>query len=387
MSRSIWITGMGTVTPFGWSVGDTWRGIVGNLSAIRAFERFPLYDVKTRVAGTVPGVETPVPDDVSLPLRFAESAVAEAIEDAGLEGQPVDLAVVANHGDWRLPQASGDTCKIVGIGDVARAVGRAALAQDSIGLYGTCAGGALAVGTAMRMLAAGRAETAIAGGSDSMLREMAFFRSSTFFAMTTRDCAPVEASCPFDARRDGFVPSEGAGFLVLETETHARARGATLRARLAGFGCSQNAYHFIASPPDAVGPARAMEAAIRDAGLTPHDIDYVNAHGTSTRDNDLCETRAMRGVFGDRARSVPISSSKSQIGHMIAGAGAVEAIICVRALEESILPPTINLCELDPECDLDYVPLAARPGTLRHILSNSFGFGGYNACLLLSKSA
>jgi 3-oxoacyl-[acyl-carrier-protein] synthase II len=205
--------------------------------------------------------------------------------------------------------------------------------------------------------------------------------------MTSRDCPPEEACCPFDARRDGFILSEGAGFVVVEDAEHAAERGATPLARLEGYAAHQNAYHFVASPPDAVGPSLAIAGALRDAGLAPEQVPYVNAHGTSTRDNDWCETLAVRTAFGDAADQVMMSSSKAVLGHTMGAAGAIEAIISMKVLEHQLVPPTINLQEADPNCDLDYVAGEARAVELDHVLSNSFGFGGHSSSLVVGRVA
>ena len=232
----------------------------------------------------------------------------------------------------------------------------------------------------------GQADVVLAGGTDCLLREIDFFSFCSLYAMTNRDCDPDEASCPFDSRRDGFLLSEGAGFVVLESERHALARGAEPLAAMDGFGFSQNAYHMVASPPDAVGPQYAMSRAVDDAQIDPSEVSYVNAHGTSTRDNDWCETLAIRQAFGDAvAESVPISSVKGSLGHSMATAGAVETILCVKALRDNVIPPTVNLHSPDPRCDLDYVPNIARELPLTKIVNNSFGFGGHNASLVVGR--
>jgi 3-oxoacyl-[acyl-carrier-protein] synthase II len=204
--------------------------------------------------------------------------------------------------------------------------------------------------------------------------------------MSTRDCPPEQASCPFDARRDGFVLAEGAAFLVLESWTHAVARGARALARLAGFGLRQNAYHMFAPPPDGLGPANAMRDALRDAELTVTDVDHINAHGTSTKDNDSSETLAIREVFGGHADAVPVTSNKSQLGHTMGACGAIEAVLSIQSLRTGLMPPTSNLDQPDPLCDLDCIPGQAREGELRYVLSNSFGFGGHSASLVLGAA-
>jgi 3-oxoacyl-[acyl-carrier-protein] synthase II len=258
-------------------------------------------------------------------------------------------------------------------------------ARRALSLYGACAGGGLAIGAAMKLIESGKLDVCVAGGADCLLREHDFYHFCGLYAMTTRDCPPDEACCPFDERRDGFVLSEGAGFVVLEAEQHARARVADPLAVVAGFGSTQNAYHIVASPPDGAGPAEAMMAALTDARVAPEDVPYINAHGTSTRDNDVCETIAIRKAFGHHAENLMVSSVKSELGHTMGAAGAIEVALCTKILETGVIPPTINLHQPDPRCDLDYVPHEAREVSVDRVLSNSFGFGGHDAALLLAR--
>jgi 3-oxoacyl-[acyl-carrier-protein] synthase II len=266
---------------------------------------------------------------------------------------------------------------------MADAVAAMVRADSSMAVYGACAGGLLAIGSGMELIRGGHAAAVVAGGADCLLREFDFFQFCNLYAMSSRDTEPADACCPFDQRRDGFVLSEGAAFLVLESESAARARSAQPLAVLEGYGYSQNAYHMVASPPDAYGPTRAMSQALADAGIEPDAVPYVNAHGTSTRDNDWCETLAIRNVFGSAADDLAVSSSKSELGHLMAAAGAIEAIVTVKALEHQVAPPTINLREPDARCDLDYVVGRQRPLAMRHALTNSFGFGGHNASIVV----
>ena len=249
-----------------------------------------------------------------------------------------------------------------------------------------CAAGTQAIGDAANVLLSGRAEVMIAGGAEAGISELGLAAFNIMRALSTREDEPLKASRPFDAGRDGFVCAEGAGILVLETLDHAKRRGAPIRAELAGYGASSDAYHVVAPCIDGEGAQRAMQLAIDDAGITADDIDYINAHGTSTAANDASETAAIRGLFGERAYRVPISSTKSMIGHALGASGAIESLACVKAIETGVVPPTINYETPDPDCDLDYVPNQARDvGEVRNVLKNSFGFGGQNACLLFKK--
>lgn len=393
--RGVVVTGMGAVSPAGWGVGPTWDAVVTGRPCIRKIERFELFDSATRVGGAVPGFEDEMPE-WSLSRHFCEAAIVEALGQAGLASGAtvddlggvagVDGVVVGNHGERGVPRPGSDG-EILGCSDLAADLRRLIGAQWGFSLYAACASGGMALGTAMKLVERGQASVVVAGGSDCLLREYDFFHFCSLFAMTSRDCPPEEACCPFDARRDGFVLAEGAGFVVVEAEDHAARRGATPLARLEGYGANQNAYHFVASPPDAAGPGLAIAGALRDAGLRPEQVPYVNAHGTSTRDNDWCETLAVRNAFGEAADRVMMSSSKAALGHTMGAAGALEAIICVKVLEHQLAPPTINLREPDPNCDLDYVAGEARAAELDHVLSNSFGFGGHSSSLVLGRVA
>ena len=251
--------------------------------------------------------------------------------------------------------------------------------------HGACAAGAVAIGTAARLVRQGRLDVAIAGGFESMIHPFGVLSFQMLGALSERQDGPLEAiSRPFDRTRDGFVIGEGAAMLVIESEEHARARGATIHGVIAGLGTSMDSYRTTAPPPDGRGAAQAMRAALREAGLEPAAIDWLNAHGTGTPLNDAAETAAIKTVFG--AEAPPVTSSKSAIGHAVAAAGAVEAVLSLLALRDRVLPPTLNLRTPDPVCDLDYVPLTARPAPhLKRVLSNSFGFGGVNGCLVIES--
>ena len=253
--------------------------------------------------------------------------------------------------------------------------------------HGACAAGAVSIGTAARWIRQGRLDVAIAGGFESMVHPFGVLSFQLLGALSERQDCPLSAiSRPFDRTRDGFVIGEGAAMLVLESEAHARARGARVHGVIAGLGTSMDSYRTTAPPPDGRGAAQAMQAALLEAGSTPADVDWINAHGTGTPLNDAAETAAIKTVFGDRRSAPPVTSSKSAIGHAVAAAGAIEAVLCLLALRDRILPPTLNLHHPDPDCDLDYVPLTTRPAPeLRRIVSNSFGFGGVNGCLVIER--
>lgn len=388
----VWITGTGSVSPAGWGVEDTWKGVLGDVSFVRKLERFPTYESSSTVAAMVPGREGPLPGDRSLSLEYGRYAAMEALRGAGLcgpgqesaPGGSVDVALVANHGENRLPRADDDG-KLLGIGEIARQIAGAAGAGRYSAPYGACAGSAQAIGVGTRLIQAGAADVVLAGGCDALITPFYYMSFSSLYVMSTRECPPEQASCPFDVRRDGFVLAEGAAFLVLESERHARARGAEPLATVEGFGLRQNAYHMFAPPPDGAGLNQAMQAALHDARLNAGDVGWINAHGTSTKDNDLSETLAIHEVFGPHASATPVSSVKSQLGHTMGACGAIEAVVSVRALRESLVPPTANLERPGPGCDLDYVPNGPRQKRLDHVLSNSFGFGGHSASVVFGR--
>jgi len=388
VSNGVWLTGAGAVSPAGWTAEDTWQRVLSGRPCAQPVERFDVSTAQARYAAPVPGCEGPGLADTSLAVRFGAAALAEALTSAGInpEHDRVDVALVATHGERQLPRPDRADPTLAGVRDVVAAIQTLSRARRASSVYGACASGALVVGAGMKLIQSGRADVVVAGGADSMLREPDFFAFCSLYAMTMRDCPPEEACCPFDARRDGFLMAEGAGFVVLESERHARARGAHPLAVVKGFGAAQNAYHSVASPPDAGGPRLAMTRALDDAQLPASAIDYINAHGTSTRDNDWCETLAIRHAFGAAAQSTPVSSAKGVLGHAMAPAGTIETILCVKALRDGVMPPTASYATADPDCDLDYIPNTARERHLRTVVTNSFGFGGHNACLVLGAA-
>jgi 3-oxoacyl-[acyl-carrier-protein] synthase II len=248
-----------------------------------------------------------------------------------------------------------------------------------------CAAGAHAIGDSFKIIQAGAADAMITGGVEAVVTESCIAGFNSMKALSTRNVDPAKASRPFERDRDGFVVGEGSGILIIESLEHARNRGAKIYAEIAGFGMSGDGYHMTSPSPDGDGAVRCMQAALDDAGVAYHQVDYINAHGTSTPLNDLYETRAIKTVFKDKARSIPVSSTKSMTGHLLGGAGGIETVFCALALHDRIIPPTINYENADEECDLDYVPNVARRQPVTHALTNSFGFGGTNACLLLKS--
>jgi 3-oxoacyl-[acyl-carrier-protein] synthase II len=336
--------------------------------------------VSPRRLGVVVGAGGMGPTDLDLLATQAGAAIDAARENG-------------NHG-WDIPafarlfaQRTNPVATLRGLPNLAAA--HVAIQHDARGPNSTittaCCAGTQAIGEGLRLLQRGDADVVLAGGTDAGVNPVAVLGFSLLGTLSRRNDEPGRASRPFDRARDGFVIGEGAGFVVLEREEFARARGAPALAELAGFGASCDAYRITDERPDAEGAAHAIALCLADAGLSPRDIGYINAHGTGTRMNDITETRAIRQSLGSRAEQVPVSSTKSMIGHLLAGAGAVELIAALVAIQERFLPPTINLEVADDECDLDYVPNAARPAAPDAALSTSFGFGGQNACLAIRR--
>jgi 3-oxoacyl-[acyl-carrier-protein] synthase II len=259
------------------------------------------------------------------------------------------------------------------------------LRGPNMAIVTACASSANAIGEATEMIRRGAADVILTGGSEAPIIKIAVAGFNIIDAITSRNDDPATASRPFDLDRDGFLVAEGAGVLVLESLEHAKARNATILAEITGYAATNDAFHVSAPAPGGAGAATCMQLALEDAGLKPEDIDYINAHGTSTKLNDASETAAIKTVFGETAYKVPISSTKSNTGHLAGAAGGLEAVFCVKAIQDSLIPATINYTTPDPECDLDYVPNQTREAELTHVMSNSFGFGGHNACLIISK--
>jgi 3-oxoacyl-[acyl-carrier-protein] synthase II len=427
MSRRVVITGMGAITPLGHSVDELFRALVEGRSGVGPITGFDAATFPTRIAAEVRefdlGRFVRDPErwaDAWVNSRFAAAASQLALEDAGLLGlagvdptrfgvylgtgegaQEVDAMFAAVAESYR-PQERALDGRAFCEGALRRYQrGReyeqelhtpSAHLADCFGLEGpnyscltACAAGGQAVGEALEMVRHGEAELMLAGGAHSMVHPFGVTGFARLTALSTRNDEPQKASRPFDLRRDGFVLGEGAGMVVLEELEHARRRGGPIYAELTGYGSTADAFRVTDSHPDGRGAIACMRVALADAGLSPGDVGYVNAHGTSTKVNDLVETLAIKKVFGEHARRVPVSSTKSMTGHLIAAAGAVELIACVEAIRRGVVPPTINYEAPDPECDLDYVPNVAREAAARHALSNSFGFGGQNSSLVVSR--
>lgn len=404
------VTGMGAVTPLGIGVPAFWQALRSGKSAVGPITRFDATGHPCRIAAEVPDFR---PDDFMDArearrsdrfTQFAVAAAAMALQEAGLDPSAVDPAqagVILGTGIGGMETFCDQHRQLMDRGPsrvspffipmmiANMAAGQLAITFGFTGPNATavtaCAAGANAIGEAFRTIQRGEAEVMLTGGSEAAIVPLTLAGFCAMKALSTRNDDPAGASRPFDAGRDGFVLAEGAGVIVLESEAHARARGARVVAEIIGYGMAADAYHMAAPPPDGRGGAGAMRRALQDAGLEPHQVDYLNAHGTSTPAGDRGETLAVKAVFGDHAYRLAISSTKSMIGHALGAAGALEFIATALTLEHGIIPPTINQTAPDPDCDLDYVPNRARPAAVRAALSNSFGFGGQNVTLALRR--
>ncbi len=409
-SRRVVVTGYGLLCPVGIGVEDSWKSIIAGRSGIGPVTRFDTTGYACRIAGEVKGFE---PTDfmerklikrLDPFVRLGLAAARMAIEDADLhirEEESSETGIITGCGLGGLGTIEYYRDVVVNRGPkkvspffIPMAIPNTASGQISImcGAKGpnmvvctACAAGSHAIGEAFKTVQRGVANVMICGGMESVITPLALSGFASMKALSTRNNDPEKASRPFDKDRDGFVIGEGAGILVIEELTHALERGARIRAEIAGYGLTGDAYHMTAPPEDGGGGARCMAMALKDAGLSYRDVDYINAHGTSTILNDVCETRAIKTVFKDRAKEIPISSTKSMTGHLLGGAGGIEAIFCIKAIEEGIIPPTINYETPDPECDLDYCPNKARYQPVNVVMSNSFGFGGTNAVLIFRR--
>lgn len=410
MNVRVVITGMGMLTPLGNSVDTTWKAVLAGVSGVGRITRFDAQAFPCRIAGELKGFD---PRDFMTAkdahrtdpfIQYALAAAVMAIEDAGLSLAPLSqlrTGVLVGSGRGGVTTTEKNMAAFLARGTkgvspfytpmslVNMASGFLSMKLGAQGpcldISTACATGTHALGEAMKIIRRGDADIMIAGGSEAALTPLILAGFCQAKALSLRNHEPERASRPFDAERDGFVLAEGAGVLVLEEREHAASRGAKIYAELAGFGMTSDAHHFTRPAPDGDGPARAMALALSDAGMRPAEIDYINAHGTSTVPNDRIETLAIKKAFGPDAYRVAVSSSKSMLGHMLGAAGAVEAGITALSLSQGIIHPTINLNNQDPECDLDYVRGSSRKKDIRASLSTSLGFGGINAALVFRK--
>ena len=409
-SNRVVVTGMGAMTPLGLDVPTTWQALIAGKSGIDYITLCDREPLEVKFAGEVKGFD-PLNyidrKEARRMDRFAQLAVAasrEALASSGFqinEENEHNIAVVVGSGIGGLttlfeqikillekgPTRVSPFLAPMMISDMAAAQISITLGIKGLNLCTTsaCSSSSDAIGVAWELIRRGDAEAALAGGSESIINPIGITAFSALRAVSTRNDAPQLASRPFDAERDGFVISEGSCLLMLESLPHAQKRGAKILAELIAYGATADAFHMTQPAENGAGAIRAMQLALSRGNLSPTDIDYINAHGTSTPLNDKTETLAIKAVFGEYAYRVPISSTKSMTGHLIGAAGAVEAAVCVLTIQNGIIPPTINLTHPDPACDLDYVPNVARPAKVTTALSNSFGFGGHNSVLVFRK--
>src|SRR5579884_41267 len=411
MPERVLITGLGAVTPLGLDLPTTWSAMLRGQSGVVAVTRFDTTGFPSRIAGEVAGFDPAALLGPKLARRtsrvtqFALVAAQEAVRDAGLnlaDEDPYRIGVLIGVSGSALEGTTDAVIRVhergaeaihpltgavvppnMAAGQIAMSMG---LHGPSFSIASACATGGHSIGEAFEMVRRGTVDVILAGGSDALVWPVSLAGYAALGALSQRNDDPPRASRPFDLHRDGFVLAEGAAVLVLESESHARARGARVYAELAGYGATTDAFHPVAPLETGEVAARAMELAMRQANISPRDVGYINAHGTSTQLGDIAETRAIRTAFGAAADEVWVSSTKSMTGHMVAAAGAVEAAVTVLVIAEGCVPPTINLETPDPACDLDYVPNVCRSRTVIAALSNSFGFGGQNSCLAFLRA-
>jgi len=408
--RRVVISGVGAITPLGLDVPTLWQNLLAGKSGITKITSFDTTSSDVKIGGEIKNFDPRKYSDekeIKRSDRFAQLAVGaseEAIKDAKIDFNKCDrtrCGCIIASGIGGIREFEEQHSKFLERGPsrispffVPKLMGNAASALVSLrnGLKGAnfsvvsaCSSSNHAIGIALRLIQYGDADIIIAGGSEAILTCLCLSGFGNMRALSTRNDEPEKASRPFEKNRDGFVLSEGAGILVLEELGHAVSRGAKIYTEIVGFGMSDDAYHLTAPDETGEGPALAMSNAIKDAGLAPSEISYINAHGTSTPLNDVIETKAIKSIFGDEAKKIPISSTKSMTGHLIGAAGAVELIITALSIKNDIICPTINYEVPDPECDLDYTPNVARKVKVEYAISNSFGFGGHNSTIAISK--
>ncbi len=411
------ITGMATISPLGLSLQETWDGLLAGRSGVDHITRFDTSELRTSFAAEVRGFD---PEDymerkearrLDLYLQYALAGTKQALDDSGLdldldmeERSRVGVIVSSGVGGIQSVLTAQDTGRDRGLRRMSpfiipnmlvdSAGGRIAIEYGFHGpnhaVVSACATGTSTCGEAFEIIRRGDADVIVAGGAEAAITPLIMAGFDLSGALSQRNDDPQRACRPFDNDREGFVVGEGTAILIMESEAHAKARGARIYAEVIGYGSSADAYNMVAPHNEGRGAVDAMSMALRKAaayGVQPTEIDYVNAHGTSTRLNDVIETKAIKQMFGDHAYKMQISSTKSMTGHLLSGAGAIETIICAKTIQEGIIPPTINLENPDPECDLNYTPLTAQEADVRVTLSNSFGFGGHNACIMLRRYA
>jgi 3-oxoacyl-[acyl-carrier-protein] synthase II len=409
--RRVVVTGLGLVTPLGIGLEKNWQAIVAGQSGIRKIDRFPNIDAfASRIAGQVPDfraedfIEPKEIKKMDLFIQYSVAAASMAMEHSGFKIDPQDaenVGVIIGVGLCGIDTIEATERAYLDGGPrkispffIPKVIsnlapGQIAIRHGAKGVNWTptsaCASGTHAIGEAFHLIRCGLQDAVIAGGAESAITPLGVGGFSAMKALSTYNDEPERASRPFDRERDGFIISEGSGVLILEERDRALKRGAKIYAEVIGYGANGDAHHMTAPAPEGEGAARCMRLSLKDAGIAPSEVDYINAHGTSTEYNDANETQAIKKVFGEHAFKLAVSSTKSMTGHLLGAAGAVEGVFSVLALRHGIIPPTINYENPDPDCDLDYVPNQARRADIRVVLSNSFGFGGTNACVIFRR--
>lgn len=410
MRKRVVVTGLGCVSPVGNNVKETWEALLAGKSGAAPISAFDASGHKTKFAAEVKGFDgtalfgTREARKMDRFTQFASAAALEALEQSGLKIDDSNrdrIGIVIGSGIGGIitlieqyevmRQRGADRVSpflipmMISDGAPGNLAIRTGARGPNMAIATACASGTNAIGEAAEMIRRGAADVMITGASEAAITAVAMAGMNVMTALSTRNDDPLRASRPFDKDRDGFMMAEGAGIIILETLEHAQARGANILCEFSGYGTSDDAYHISAPAENGAGAAISMRLALEDAGLKGTDIHYINAHGTSTQLNDKSETAAIKTVFGEQAYKIPVSSTKSMTGHLLGASGALEAVICAMAMTNNILPPTINYETPDPVCDLDYVPNKPRQAVVDNIMSNSFGFGGHNATLILSR--
>lgn len=410
MARKVVVTGLGIVTPLGIGVEENWEAVSRGKSGIGPITRFDASAFPCQIAGEIKGFRS---EDflaskdarhLDIFIHYAIASARMAIEDSKLKITPDSnhqvgcvtgsglggLSTIELNHKALLEKGPRRISPFFIPGIIANmAAGKISIEFGARGpnssIVTACAASSHAIGESFKLIQRRAAKAMITGGTEAVLTPLALGGFASMRSLSTRNEEPEKASRPFDRERDGFIMSEGGGIIILEELDHALERGADIYAEIIGYGMSSDAYHFTAPDPEGIGASLCMDAALKDAGLDPADIDYINAHGTSTKLNDISETKGIKSIFGEYAFRVPISSTKSMTGHLLGGAGVVEAIYSILTIKNGLIPPTINYEFPDPECDLDYVPNRARKARARTVLSNSFGFGGTNSSLIFRE--
>ena len=407
--KRVVITGLGAVSPNGGTAEEFWHNSINGKSGIGPMTLCDPTNYTCQIAGEIEDFDPTIaidPKEARRMARFSQLAVVagkEALTSSGIDIQKLDsyrVGVILGNGNGGFPTLEANSRILAARGgmkmspfffpmilpnmataNLSRFIGAQGYSSTAVT---ACAASNQAIGEAFNVIRSGMADVMFTGGAEAGISELGLGGFAVMKALTTQNAEPAKASRPFDSTRDGFIPAEGSGIIVMEEVEHAIKRGARILAEVKGFGCTSDASHLVQPKEDGSAAARAIEIALEDSGISKKDVDYINAHGTSTPLNDLVETKAIKRAFGEHAYQIPISSTKSMIGHSLGASGSLEAVVCINSITSNMIHPTINYEYPDPECDLDYVPNVARPAPVNVVLSNAFGFGGQNACVVFS---